>query len=61
MNHLHKFLEFDTVKEGEKMLKDAYSIRDSMGGDLYWNICNDDCREISQKLEELKRMKNENL
>jgi len=55
MNFLQKHLEFDTVEEGEKKLADAIHLRDQMGGALYWNIMNDDCREISAKLEELRR------
>ena len=56
MNYLHDFLNFTTVEEGEKnlkkALKKAYSIRD---GALYWNIANDDCKKIAQKLKDLKR------
>jgi len=55
MNALNKFLEFDTVEEGEKKLQEAYSIRNQMGGELWWNVVNDDCKEIAQKLEDLKR------
>ena len=42
--------DFETVEEGMKKLKDAISIRDKMGGALYYNILNDDCYEIAQKL-----------
>ena len=55
MNYLQKYNEFTTVEDGEKMLKEATALRDQMGGNLYWNICNDDCREISMKLERLRR------
>lgn len=55
MNNLHDFLKFDTVEEGEKFLQKALSIRDQMGGALWWNICNDDCKEIYNKVEGLKR------
>jgi hypothetical protein len=55
MNYLERFGDFKTIEQGEKNLKEAYSLRDQMGGALYWNILNDDCREISQKLEDLKR------
>lgn len=57
MNHLNHLLEFTTVEEGEKNLKEAEAIRDSMGGALYWNIVNDDCEEIKQKLFKLKANK----
>ena len=42
--------EFNTKKEGMEKLKQAVELRDSMGGALYWNICNDDCKEIYRKL-----------
>lgn len=48
MNMLEK--DFETVEEGMKKLKDGISIRDKMGGALYYNILNDDCYEIAQKL-----------
>ena len=54
MHNLGDFLVFDTIIEGEKNLKEAYRIRDLMGGELYWNIANDDCVEISNKLNILK-------
>lgn len=52
MNYLHRFIEFSTIEEGETNLKDAESIRDQMGGALYYNIMSDDCEEIRKKLEE---------
>ena len=60
MNYLEKFWEFKTIEDGEKNLKEAYNLRDQMGGALYWNILNDDCKEISQKLEDLKNAKDQN-
>lgn len=42
--------DFETVEEGMKKLKNGISIRDKMGGALYYNILNDDCYEIAQKL-----------
>lgn len=60
MNYLEKFGEFKTIEQGEKNLKEAYNLRDQMGGALYWTILNDDCREISQKLEDLRNAKNQN-
>jgi hypothetical protein len=59
MNYMHRLADFDTIEQGEKNLAEATGIRDQMGGNLYWNICNDDCREISMKLEELRRKKQE--
>lgn len=55
MNYLERFWEFKTIEQGEKNLKEAYNLRDQMGGALYWNALNDDCKEISQKLEDLRR------
>lgn len=54
MNYLDKFLDFDTIEQGEKFLAEAKSIRDKMGGELYWSIANDDFMEISAKLSTLK-------
>lgn len=42
--------KFSTVEEGKEKLKNAVSIRNTMGGALYWNICNDDCLVIADKL-----------
>lgn len=42
--------DFETVEEGMEKLKEAISIRNKMGGALYYNILNDDCYEIAQKL-----------
>lgn len=50
MNYLHKHLEFETYEEGIEKLKAAVSIRDSMGGNMYWNIMNDDCCEIANTI-----------
>jgi len=55
MNYLNKLFEFTSIEDGKKNLKEAYSIRDQMGGALYWNAVNHDCKEIAQKLEDLKR------
>jgi hypothetical protein len=55
MNYLHKLYEFTTVEEGEKNLEEARGIRNQMGGQLYYGILSDDCREIEDKLEKLKR------
>ena len=42
--------EFTTIEGGLESLKKAVNIRDQMGGSLYWNICNDECCEIANKL-----------
>ena len=51
MNILNK--NFDTIEEGMKKLKEGVAARDSMGGVLYWNILNDDCLEIADKLRDM--------
>jgi hypothetical protein len=43
-------IEFSSIDEGKEKLKKAIGIRDSMGGVLYFNICNDDCAELANKL-----------
>jgi hypothetical protein len=60
MNFLDKLAEFSTIEEGEKNLKEAIEMRDKMGGALYWNIVNDDCKEIEFKLWKLKLKKDAN-
>lgn len=44
---------FETKEEGLEKLKNAVNVRNQMGGALYWNICNDDCIDIANKLIEL--------
>ena len=41
---------FETKEQGLEKLKEAVAIRNKMGGALYWNIVNDDCLEIADKL-----------
>jgi|GEM_PF-1682714 len=43
-------IEFTTPEEGIEKLKKAVEIRNKMGGDLYWNICEDDCLKLADKL-----------
>jgi hypothetical protein len=43
-------IKFATVDEGKEKLRKAIEIRDSMGGAMYYNICNDDCAELANKL-----------
>jgi len=43
-------IEFSTLDEGKEKLKRAIGIRNQMGGALYYNICNDDCAELANKL-----------
>ena len=41
---------FETKEEGIEKLKNGVSLRNQMGGALYWNIVNDDCIEMADKL-----------
>lgn len=54
MNYLNRLLEFDTIEQGEKNLKEAENLRDSMCGGLYYKIMSDDCDEIRDKLYMMK-------
>ena len=42
--------DFETKEQGLEKLKNGVSIRNQMGGALYWNIVNDDCIEMADKL-----------
>lgn len=42
--------EFSTKEEGLEKLKGAVQLRNSMGGAPYWNILNDDCLRMADKL-----------
>ena len=44
------YLEFKTTDEGLDNLKKAVSLRDQMGGALYFNIIDGDCLRIADKL-----------
>jgi len=39
-----------TVEEGLEKLQKAVNTRDKMGGAMYYNICNDVCCEIANRL-----------
>lgn len=41
---------FETKEQGIEKLKNAVSLRNQMGGALYWNIINDDCVKIARQL-----------
>lgn len=45
-----EYMNFDTVEKGLENLKFVTSTRDQMGGALYWNILNDRCIKIADKL-----------
>jgi hypothetical protein len=42
--------DFSTVEEGLIMLKWKVNTRDQMGGAMYWNILNDECCDLANKL-----------
>lgn len=42
--------EFTTIEEGFEKLKSAVSTRNMMGGAMYYNICEEDCLKIADKL-----------
>lgn len=42
--------EFSAKEEGLEKLKEAVRLRNQMGGALYWNILNDDCLRMADKL-----------
>jgi GH18 family chitinase len=43
-------IEFSTLEDGLEKLKKAVGIRDKMGGAMYWQICEDDCLRLADKL-----------
>lgn len=50
---------FTTKEQGIEKLKEGVSLRNQMGGALYWNIVNDDCIEIANKLFDMGVEKSE--
>lgn len=44
-------IKFGSVEEGIEKLKKGISVRDQMGGALYWNVCNDDCLKLAEALK----------
>ena len=44
-----EYFEFTDKEAGLSFLKDAVTLRKSMGGALYWNIVNDDCNKIADR------------
>lgn len=43
-------IEFSNPEEGLEKLKIAVSIRNKMGGALYFGICEDDCLRLADRL-----------
>lgn len=46
-------VEFTTIEEGIEKLKKAVSTRNQMGGALYFNVCEEDCLKIADKLSSM--------
>ena len=44
---------FETKEQGLEKLKEAVAMRNQMGGALYWNIVQDRCLEIADKLSDM--------
>ena len=45
--------EFTTIEEGFEKLKKAVNTRNQMGGAMYFNICEEDCLKIADKLSSM--------
>jgi len=43
-------IDFKTPEEGVEKLKKAVDTRNKMGGALYWNVCEEDCLRLADKL-----------
>ena len=46
-------IELASIEEGFEKLKKAVSTRDQMGGAMYFNICEEDCLKIADKLSSM--------
>jgi hypothetical protein len=46
---IDKALELETKEELLAELKERVSLRNKMGGALYWNVLNDECCQIANK------------
>jgi len=49
---------FTTIEEGFEKLKSAVSTRDNMGGALYFNVCEENCLKIANRLVSIGADKN---
>lgn len=43
-------IDFNTPEEGITKLKKAVETRNQMGGALYFNVCEEDCLRLADKL-----------
>jgi len=57
MNYLSD--KFESIEQGIEKLKEAVSIRDQMGGAMYYNILNGDCCEMASKLASMGAVREE--
>jgi len=46
---IDKALELESKEELLNELKEHVRVRDTMGGALYWNVVNDECRQIARR------------
>ncbi len=53
MRTITEALKIETKEEPLEELKEHVKVRDQMGGALYWNILNDECCQIANKLASL--------
>jgi len=52
-------IDFETIEDGMEKYKAAVSIRNQMGGALYYNICDDDCLRMADALSRAGADRNE--
>lgn len=50
MNYTESLKPEETIEQGIERLRKVVQIRDKMGGQLYWNIMNDDACELASQL-----------
>lgn len=50
---------FTSKNEGLTKLKEAVNLRNQMGGALHWNMVNDDCIEIANRLKDMGVLRSE--
>lgn len=50
MNYTEPLKTEETLEQGINRLKETVSLRDQMGGEMYWNIMNDDCCLLGSQL-----------
>lgn len=43
-------MDYVNIEEGLEELKRGIDVRNKMGGALYWNVLNDECLKLADKL-----------